>query len=258
MPIHAKVTIDKWQHDDRPVEMLGRTRGGDQFAHLAGARVAYKALTGPLEPVNEGSFRALEVIIPEGNIMMARFPAPMSGWSAIVPTVVDTIVAALGDAMPDRVPPAIMGCSAARSCSSACTRRPSRRFVVQSIEGGGWGGRPSEDGESATVSVCQGDVRNGSIEGIELKCPVLVESARTAPGLGRRRQVPRRARHRHAGAQPGRRPLEFRAPAAAMPALGPVGRQARRDRRLSAAAAGRERVQVDGRQPRSRCRWSPR
>ena len=50
-----------------------------------------------------------------------------------------------------------------------------RRFVVQSIEGGGWGGRPSEDGVSGTVSVCQGDVRNASIEGIELKCPVLVE-----------------------------------------------------------------------------------
>ena len=48
--------------------------------------------------------------------------------------------------------------------------------MVQSIEGGGWGGRPFEDGESGTVSVCQGDVRNGSIEGIELKCPVLVES----------------------------------------------------------------------------------
>jgi N-methylhydantoinase B len=51
-----------------------------------------------------------------------------------------------------------------------------RRFVVQSIEGGGWGGRPFEDGESGTVSVCQGDVRNGSIEGIELKCPVVVEA----------------------------------------------------------------------------------
>ena len=51
-----------------------------------------------------------------------------------------------------------------------------KRFVVQSLEGGGWGGRPAEDGESGTVSVCQGDVRNGSIEGIELKCPVLVES----------------------------------------------------------------------------------
>jgi N-methylhydantoinase B len=47
--------------------------------------------------------------------------------------------------------------------------------VVQSIEGGGWGGRPGEDGISGTVSVCQGDVRNGSMEGIELKCPVLIE-----------------------------------------------------------------------------------
>ena len=48
--------------------------------------------------------------------------------------------------------------------------------MVQSIEGGGWGGRPFEDGVVGTVSVCQGDVRNGSIEGIELKCPVVVES----------------------------------------------------------------------------------
>jgi N-methylhydantoinase B len=47
---------------------------------------------------------------------------------------------------------------------------------VQSIEGGGWGGRPFEDGASGTVSVCQGDVRNGSIEGIGLKCPVVVEA----------------------------------------------------------------------------------
>jgi N-methylhydantoinase B len=65
-----------------------------------------------------------------------------------------------------------------------------RRFVVQSIEGGGWGGRPSEDGESATVSVCQGDVRNGSIEGIELRCPVLVENRglrRDSGGAGKHR-----------------------------------------------------------------------
>ena len=34
------------------------------------------------------------MIIPEGNIMMARFPAPMAGWSGIVPTVVDAIVMA--------------------------------------------------------------------------------------------------------------------------------------------------------------------
>src|SRR6266550_2176279 len=143
---------------------------------LAGARVAYKAITGPLDPVNEGSFRALKVIIPEGSIMMARFPAPMAGWSAIVPTVVDAIVMALAKAMPDRVPAghhALLGGAVVFFGTHPKTKR---RFVVQSIEGGGWGGRPFEDGESGTVSVGQGDVRNGSIEGIELKCPVVVEA----------------------------------------------------------------------------------
>src|ERR1044072_8428108 len=142
----------------------------------AGARVAYKALTGPLEPVNEGSFRPLKVIIPEGNIMMARFPAPMSGWSAIVPTVVDTIVVALAKAMPDRVPGGHHGLLGGSVVFFGLHPKTKRRFIVQSIEGGGWGGRPFEDGVSGTVSVCQGDVRNGSIEGIELKCPVVVES----------------------------------------------------------------------------------
>jgi len=116
------------------------------------------------------------VIIPEGNIMMARFPAPMSGWSAIVPTVVDAIVAALAKAMPGKVPAGHHGLLGGAVVFFGMHPKTGRRFVVQSIEGGGWGGRPFEDGESATVSVCQGDVRNGSIEGIELKCPVLVES----------------------------------------------------------------------------------
>src|SRR3981189_2165658 len=154
----------------------GERRAAINSRTLAGARVAYKALTGPLDPVNEGSFKALDVVIPEGNIMMARFPAPMSGWSAIVPTVVDTIVAALAKAMPDRVPAGHHGLLGGAVVFFGVHPKTGKRFVVQSLEGGGWGGRPFEDGEPATVSVCQGDVRNASIEGIELKCPVLVES----------------------------------------------------------------------------------
>jgi N-methylhydantoinase B len=176
VPIHAEVTID---HGSMTIDLSGTSserKAAINSRTYAGARVAYKALTGPLEPVNEGSFRALKVIIPEGNIMMARFPAPMSGWSVIVPTVVDTIVKALGKAMPDRVPAGHHGLLGGAVVFFGVHPKTQRRFVVQSIEGGGWGGRPSEDGESGTVSVCQGDVRNGSIEGIELKCPVLVES----------------------------------------------------------------------------------
>jgi N-methylhydantoinase B len=176
VPIEVKVTIRK---GGMVIDLSGcskERRAGINSRTLAGARVAYKALTGPLDPVNEGSFRALEVIIPEGSIMMARFPAPMAGWSIIVPTVVDTIVKALSQAMRDRVPAGHHGLLGGSVVFFGVHPKTNRRFVVQSIEGGGWGGRPTEDGESATVSVCQGDVRNGSIEGIEIKCPVLVES----------------------------------------------------------------------------------
>jgi N-methylhydantoinase B len=175
VPIHAKVTIDK---GGMVIDLSGCSKERHAAINsrtLAGARVAYKALTGPLDPVNEGSFRALEVIIPEGSVMMARFPAPMSTWSMIVPMVVDTIVAALAPAMRDRVPAGHHGLLGGAVVFFGMHPKTNRRFVVQSLEGGGWGGRPFEDGESGTVSVCQGDVRNGSIEGIELKCPVMVE-----------------------------------------------------------------------------------
>jgi hypothetical protein len=70
-------------------------RGSSIIFFMAASRVAYKALTEPSAPVNEGSFAALKTIIPEGNVMMAQYPAPMGGWSLIVPTVVDTIFKAL-------------------------------------------------------------------------------------------------------------------------------------------------------------------
>src|SRR2546426_4024348 len=176
VPIHVKITIARGA---MTIDLSGCSRerkAGINSRTLAGARVAYKALTGPLDPVNEGSFRALDVIIPEGSVMMARYPAPMSSWSIIVPTVVDTIVKALAPAMRDRVPAGHHGLLGGAVVFFGTHPKSGRRFVVQSIEGGGWGGRPFEDGASGTVSVCQGDVRNGSIEGIELKCPVVVES----------------------------------------------------------------------------------
>jgi N-methylhydantoinase B len=174
--LHARVTV---QGSDMTIDLSGcssERKAGINSRTLAGARVAYKALTGPQDPVNEGSFRALQVVIPEGSIMMARYPAPMAGWSAIVPTVVDTIVKALAPAMPEKIPAAHHGMLGGAVVFFGVHPQTKRRFVVQSLEGGGWGGRPTEDGEAGTVSVCQGDVRNGSIEGIELKCPVVVES----------------------------------------------------------------------------------
>ena len=105
---------------------------------------------------------------------------PMSGWSTCIPLTVDTIIKALAPAMRDTIPAAHHGVLGG-TVFFGNDPKTKRRFVLQTIEGGGWGGRPTEDGESGTVTVCQGDVRNGSIEGIELKCPLMIESRGLRP-----------------------------------------------------------------------------
>jgi len=140
---------------------------------LAAARVAFKNLTQPEAPVNEGCFRALELILPEGKILNAKWPAALGLWSIPLPTVIDTILKALAGALPERIPAAHKGDMG--GCSIGGFRPDGRRFLLMNIFGGGWGGRPHEDGESASVSICQGDVRSAPIELQEIQYPFLVE-----------------------------------------------------------------------------------
>jgi N-methylhydantoinase B len=140
---------------------------------LAAARVAFKNLTLPEAPVNEGCFRALELVLPEGKMLNARWPAALGLWSIALPTVIDTILKALAPALPQRIPAAHKGDMG--GCSIGGFRPDGRRFLLMNIFGGGWGGRPHEDGESASVSICQGDVRSAPIELQEIQYPFLVE-----------------------------------------------------------------------------------
>jgi N-methylhydantoinase B len=182
--IHSRVTV---AGSDMTIDLSGCSHqriGGVNSRTLAGARVAYKALTEPAAPVNEGSFRALTAVIPEGNVMMARYPAPMGGWSLIVPTVVDTIFKALAPSIPDRIPAAHHGLLGGSIVFLGRDPKTGSNFVLQSLEGGGWGGRPTGDGESASVSVCQGNVKNSPIESMEIKTPVIVEERSLRPDSG--------------------------------------------------------------------------
>lgn len=151
---------------------------------LAAPLIAYKALTTPAEPINEGAFRALKIEIQEGNFMMARHPAAMASWGRTLPTVVDTIFLALEPALRGRMPAAHMGVLGGPIVFFGNEPGTGRPFVTQSIEGGGWGGRPTGDGESASVSICQGDVRNAPIEKMELRWPILVRRRELRPDSG--------------------------------------------------------------------------
>jgi N-methylhydantoinase B len=88
--------------------------------------------------------------------------------------VLDTIFRALAPALPERVPAAHKGDMGGYAIFGN-DPKTGRRYVCQNIIGGGWGGRPFEDGASAAVSMCQGDVKNTPIELQELYYPLLYE-----------------------------------------------------------------------------------
>jgi N-methylhydantoinase B len=98
--------------------------------------------------------------------------------------VVDTILRAISGAAPEHIPAAHFGTLGAPMTFFGTHQKTGRRFVVQSIEGGGWGGRPHQDGMSGSVSVCQGDVRNAPIESLEMKFPIRVEERAILPDSG--------------------------------------------------------------------------
>jgi N-methylhydantoinase B len=165
----SQLTVDFTEMNKQVASPLNSGRSGG----IAAARVAFKALTSPDLDVNEGCFRPLDVILPEGTMLSAKPPAALGRWSIALPTVIDTILKALSPAMPQLIPAAHKGDMG--GCSFFGFRPDGSRFLLMNIFGGGWGGRPNEDGESASVSVCQGDVRNTPVELQEIKYPVLID-----------------------------------------------------------------------------------
>jgi N-methylhydantoinase B len=181
----STITVDYSEMNPQVNSPLNSGRSGG----IAAARVAFKALTSPDLDVNEGCFRPLQVDLPEGTMLSARPPAALGLWSIALPTVIDTILKALAPAVPHMIPAAHKGDMG--GCSFFGFREDDgQRFILLNIFGGGWGGRPREDGESASVSICQGDVRNTPIELQEIKYPFIIEEQSLRPdsgGAGRHR-----------------------------------------------------------------------
>ncbi|MDC0033349.1 hydantoinase B/oxoprolinase family protein, partial [Alphaproteobacteria bacterium] len=151
----------------------------------------YKCLTSPTDyPINDGSFRSLEVINPPGRVVSAVRPAPMRSWMTIPMTVVDTIFKALVPAVPDRV---IAGHFADLGNATLFGFVPDEgRMIITSTGpiGGGWGAKMTEDGVSATVCINDGDTHNSPVELMESKYPVVYESyglVKDSGGAGRHR-----------------------------------------------------------------------
>ena len=179
IPIRVRVTVGGGRMEIDLSQVSAQVAGfynSGITTGIACAQVAYKCLTTPTEyPVNDGSFRSLDVVMPPGRVISATRPAPMRWWMTFPMTVIDTIFKALAPAMPDRV---IAAHHADLVTAMIHGLSPEDgRFYIGAIGplGGGCGAKASEDGVSVTVCINDGDTHNSPTEQIESKYPILVE-----------------------------------------------------------------------------------
>jgi N-methylhydantoinase B len=179
VPIRVKVEVagDRMRIDLSDVS--GQVRGfynSGETAGLSAAQVAFKCLTSGLDlPINDGSFRNLDIVLPPGKVVSAQRPAPMRWWMTYPMTIVDTVFKALAPAVPTRV---IAGHHADLVIASINGRHPrdgNLFLYLGGLIGGGWGAKLAEDGMSATIAINDGDTHNGPSEQVEAKYPLIVE-----------------------------------------------------------------------------------
>ena len=170
----------------------GRSGGGETVA-----RLAFRYLLLPEGDANEGTFRPLRLILPEGTIVSARPTAAMGAYNSALPMLIDLVIRALGAAMPDR---AAAGHYGTFSTLSYAGRHPDTDAWWQCYDSGfgGWGALADMDGPGPFRTMCHGDTRLIPIETHEASYPFMVESFslrtdsggpgmfRGGPGLERR------------------------------------------------------------------------
>jgi N-methylhydantoinase B len=180
-PVPIKVRVIK-KDDEMTIdlsEISPQVRGFFNSGPSTGyscAQVAYKCLTSPTDyPINEGSFRSLKVIVPEGTVVSAVKPAAMRWWMTFPMTVVDTVFKAMAQAIPHRTI-AAHHADLVIAMVHGISPKDGRFFLgLIGPTGGGWGAKLNEDGMSGVVCSNDGDTHNTPSEQIEVKYPVLIE-----------------------------------------------------------------------------------
>ncbi|MBZ3900383.1 hydantoinase B/oxoprolinase family protein [Streptomyces griseiscabiei] len=144
-------------------------------AGRSAAQVAFKFLTSPHEyPVNEGSLRPVQIILPPGRVVSATKPAAMRWWMTYPITIIDCVFRALAQAVPGGT---IAGHHADLAVITMYGTDPAggRLFLYNGgAQGGGWGATAAKDGESATICINDGDTHNTPVEVTEAKYPALL------------------------------------------------------------------------------------
>ncbi len=138
---------------------------------LSAVRYCFRALLEGDAPTNDGLFRPITVVAPEGTVVHARPPAPVSAGNVETSQrIVDVVLGALAQAVPDRIPAAAQGTMNNLTFGGVFQGRP---FAFYETIGGGAGAGPHGDGESA-IHTHMTNTMNTPVEAIERLFPVRI------------------------------------------------------------------------------------
>jgi N-methylhydantoinase B len=146
--------------------------------------IAVKSIFDPAAPLNQGSFRPIEVITPPGTIVNVQRPAPAGSHGEIRKRVIATMVGALSQACPEKVAGDLCRTSF-HNLLGGFDQRRGGEWVHYEWSAGGNGAFAEDDGPSAMAPIDWGDlVTVQSTEVIEQRMPLLVESSQLAADSG--------------------------------------------------------------------------
>lgn len=177
LPLKLKITVDD---DEMTADFTGtgpQNRGPmntPEPSTISATRYAFKIVTTPHHPSNEGFFRALNIVIPDGSFLKPRFPAACAMWPTPSSTIPDLFLKALAPAIPDRVRGGHFG-DAMANFIYGIDPTSGKYYVCAEADAGGYGGKPTEDGECALFSMTLGDTYNVPAEVVEVRYPWRVE-----------------------------------------------------------------------------------
>ncbi len=141
---------------------------------VTGARCLFKAISNPEIPANGGCFRPLRVTCPEGTLVSAVSPAPVSLYYESLIAAIDVMWKALAPVLPDRLPAGHQRTVGANFISG---QHPDTGdlFVMGQPLVGGWGASRASDGDSGQFCCGNGETYNVPVELFEARYGLQVE-----------------------------------------------------------------------------------
>jgi N-methylhydantoinase B len=146
-------------------QVTGPFNCGDAIT-ISACRFLIKCLTTPLDPVDEGCFRPLTVVIPPRSVLAAEEPAPTARYYVPINLLIDLGLRTLSEAMPDRIPAGSYG-DQMPTIAFGTHPDTGRLFIQGDLNAGGSGGRPAWDGDSALIIFAGSTARNNPVEVVE-------------------------------------------------------------------------------------------